>query len=100
VLAYDGPGRHPNDGVAAVPAVRAATRAASTGLRAHVATADEVGEGRHPTLGDEHDVSTPPAIPAIRPAAGDVRLTPEGGGPVAAGPGGRSDAGTIGEHGG
>jgi hypothetical protein len=94
----DRAGRHEDDHVTGVLAVRLAAHAAAAGCRAELALALEVAEGRHAGLDDEDDIAALAAVAAVGTAARDMRLAPHGGGPIATRSAGHQDSCAISEH--
>ena len=100
VRADDGAGRHADDDVRGVPAMRPASRCRGRPRRgAEVDLALEVAERGHAGVDDEDDAAALAAVAAVGAAARHVRLAPEGRRAVAAGTAGHHDPSAISEHG-
>jgi hypothetical protein len=93
-----GPGRNVEDQVVARLAVTAGTRAAATGRRPEMVSVAEIAERRLARVDTKVDRASASAVTAVRAAAWDVCLLPEGRGPVAAVAGADPDLHAVEEH--
>ena len=98
VLVDRGAGRHVEDEVVTGLAVPARLRAATAGRRPEVVAVVEVAERRLAGIDPEVDRAATAAVAAIGTAARDVRLLPEGRGPVATITGADPDLHAVEEH--
>ena len=93
-----GPGRDVEGQVVAGLAVPPGARAATTGRRPEVVPVVEVAKGRLAGVDPKVDRAATTAVAAVGSAARDVRLLPEGRGPVATITGADPDLHAVEEH--
>ena len=98
VVEHAGPGRNGQDQVVAGLAVALGAQAPSPGLGPEVVLEPEVAERRQAGVHLQHDAAAAAAVAPVGPAAGDVRLAAERGGPVAAVAGADPDLDAVEEH--
>ena len=98
VVVDRGPGRDVEDQVVAGAAVSPGPRSAPAGRRLVVMALGEVAQRRLAGVDPEVDRAATPAVAAVGSAARDVRLLPEGRGPIATVAGVDPDLHAVKEH--
>jgi hypothetical protein len=94
----DGAGRNRQPDVRRRLAMCLAPGARASGPGPVMAVMTQVTEGGHAGVDHQHDRSTRAPVPAVGPAARNMRFASKGGGPVAAGAAGDEDPDLVSEH--